>query len=65
MINTQDAIRLANLYTSQPMDEEQAIRKDKLISELELKLGIRKPDDSVLVEHGDTSDMGTMFKGKR
>jgi hypothetical protein len=47
------------------MDEEQAIRKDKLISELELKLGIRKPDDSVLVEHGDTSDMGTMFKGKR
>ena len=65
MINAQDAIRLANLYTSQPMDEEQAIRKDKLISELELRLGIRKPDDSVLVEHGDTSDMVTMFKGKR
>lgn len=49
--------RLNSLYTSQPETEEQAKRKVKLIHELELKLGIREPDVSALVEHGDLSDV--------
>jgi len=65
MINSQDAIRLANLYTSQPMNEEQAKRKDKLIYELELKLGIIKLDDSTMAVNGDLDDVATVFKGKR
>jgi len=52
-----DQDRLTSLYTSQPETEEQAKRKAKLIHELELKLGIREPDTSALVEHGDLSDV--------
>ncbi|MCI4438036.1 MAG: hypothetical protein JHC33_14620 [Ignisphaera sp.] len=62
MINSQDAILLANLYTSQPENEEQVKRKDKLIYELELKLGIIKLDDSAMVINGDLDDVETLFK---
>jgi hypothetical protein len=62
MINSQDAILLANLYTSQPESEEQVKRKDKLIYELEHKLGIIKPDEDAMVVNGDLDDCD-MFKG--
>jgi len=65
MINIQDTVRLANLYTSQPENEEQALRKFKMIKELELKIGIRKPDESAMAVNGDLDDLCTVFKGNR
>lgn len=52
-----DRDRLIALYTSIPESSEQSVRRDRLIHELEVKLGIREPDVSALVEHGDLSDV--------
>lgn len=57
MINVQDAARLAALYTSQPETSEQSARRESLIAELELKLGIRQVEQSALVTHGDLDDL--------
>ena len=55
-LTIQDAIKLRNklaiLMVSKPENEEQAKRREKLICEYEIKLGIRKKDEA-LVEYGE------------
>ena len=55
-LTIQDAIKLRNklaiLMVSKPENEEQAKRKEKLIYEYQIKLGILKKDEA-LVEYGE------------
>ena len=44
-----DLQKLEILYTSVPENEEQRIRKELLIKQYHLKLGIIKPDNDALV----------------
>ncbi len=59
-----DKNRLAMLLTSIPENEEQAEKRLALIEQLELKLGLRMRDSSMMVEHGDISDIGGYFTKK-
>ena len=59
-----DKNRLAMLLTSIPENEEQAEKRLALIEQLELKLGLRMRDSSMMVEHGDISDIGVYFTKK-
>ena len=52
------------LLTSIPENEEQAEKRLALIEQLELKLGLRMRDSSMMVEHGDISDIGGYFTKK-
>lgn len=52
-----DRARLALLYTSTPETSEQSIRRDMLIKDLEIKLGIRRQDNEALVVNGDLDDL--------
>jgi hypothetical protein len=52
-----DRERLQALYTSQPENDDQRLRKVKLIHELERQLGLIKPDESALVVNGDLDDV--------
>jgi|688.fasta_scaffold1351679_2 hypothetical protein len=57
-----DKTRLELLYTSVPCDDEQKAKKERLINELERKLGIIKPNEDAMVVNGDLDDCD-MFKG--
>ena len=48
-----DLQKLEILYTSVPENEEQRIRKELLIKQYHLKLGIIKPDDDALVVNSE------------
>lgn len=65
MINSQDVVRLANLYTSVPENEHQSILRDKMISELEFKLGIKQRESDAMAINGDIDDLGNDFKFKK
>lgn len=54
-----DKARLALLYSSMPENSEQAERRIKLINDLELKLGLRDIDNSVLAENGELDDVNS------
>ena len=48
-----DLQKLEILYTSVPENEEQRIRKELLIKQYYLKLGIIKPDNDALVVNSE------------
>lgn len=48
-----DLQKLEILYTSVPENEEQRIRKELLIKQYHLKLGIIKPDNDALVVNSE------------
>ena len=52
-----DRERLVLLYTSIPETSEQSIRRDMLIKDLEIKLGIRQQDNEALAVNGDLDDL--------
>lgn len=54
MSKREDIERLNRLYVSQPETRSQSEERDRLIKMLETKLGMRTPDSSPIVEHGET-----------
>ena len=57
-----DKTRLELLYSAIPCDDEQKAKRERLINELERKLGIIKPNEDAMVVNGDIDDCD-MFKG--
>lgn len=57
-----DLQKLEMLYTSVPENEEQKTRKELLIKQYHLKLGIIKPDDDILVVNSEVeSDFNNLL----
>ena len=57
-----DLQKLEILYTSVPENEEQKTRKELLIKQYHLKLGIIKPDDDILVVNSEVeSDFNNLL----
>jgi len=61
-LKMEDKQRLQALYCSQAETEEQKVRKQELIEELEQSLGMRPPKVSALVENGELDDMANDFR---